>query len=136
MALPGKSDTPTGGFKDKDIQSIIGWILRGGVVLSMLIVFIGGVVYLYRHEHIVPDYSTFKGIPGFVSTPGGIIDGILHFRGQAIIQAGIILLIATPVIRVIFSAIGFLLEKDHLYTVITCIVLSIIVISMLSGHIG
>ena len=136
MALPGKSDTTNGAFKDKDIQSIIGWILRGGVVLSMLIVFIGGVVYLYRHEHIVPNYSTFKGIPDFVSTPGGIIDGILHFRGQAIIQAGIILLIATPVIRVIFSAIGFLLEKDYLYTGITCIVLCIIVISMLSGRIG
>ena len=136
MASPKKSDTATGGFKDKEMQSIIGWILRGGVVLSMLIVFVGGVIYLYRHEHLLPDYSTFKGIPGFVSTPGGIIDGILHFRGQAIIQAGIILLIATPVIRVIFSAIGFLLEKDYLYTGITCIVLCIIIISMLSGQIG
>jgi uncharacterized membrane protein len=136
MASPEKSDTSHGGFKDKDMQSIIGWILRGGVILSMIIVFVGGVIYLYRHEHIIPNYSTFKGIPGFVSTAGGIIDGMLHLRGQAIIQAGIILLIATPVIRVIFSAIGFLIEKDYLYTGITCIVLCIIVISMLSGHTG
>jgi uncharacterized membrane protein len=60
----------------------------------------------------------------------------MHLRGRAIIQAGIILLIATPIIRVVFSAIGFILEKDHLYTGITFIVLLVIIISALSGHAG
>ena len=64
------------------------------------------------------------------------MDGILHLRGRAIIQAGIILLIATPVIRIAFSAIGFVLERDFLYTGITLLVLIIIISSMLGGHIG
>lgn len=125
-----------GSFDEKDMQSVIGWILRGGVFIAMLVVLVGGVLYIYRHGHTIADYHTFKGVPGFVQNASGIINGIITFRGRAIIQAGIILLIATPVIRVIFSAIGFMLEKDHLYTGITLIVLLIILISMFSGHAG
>ncbi|MDB5135979.1 MAG: hypothetical protein JWP37_2582 [Mucilaginibacter sp.] len=123
-------------FKDGDMQVIIGWILRIGVVTSMVIVFIGGVLFIFRHGHSIPDYRHFNGVPDFIRTPGGIINGILTFKGQAIIQAGIVLLIATPIIRVAFSAIGFLIEKDYLYTAITLVVLLIIVASMLGGHIG
>lgn len=123
-------------FKDTDIQSIIGWILRTGVLLSMLIVAFGGVVYLYRHGHSVISYVQFKGVPEFVHTPSGIWHGILTFRGRAIIQAGIILLIATPVLRIIVSGIGFILEKDYLYTGISLLVLLIIIFSALTGHGG
>ena len=125
-----------GKFKDKDMQTIIGWILRAGVVISMVIVFIGGILFLFRHGESTPDYSTFKGAPYFISNMGGIINGMLALKGQAIIQMGIILLIATPIIRVAFSAIGFIIEKDYLYTTITLVVLLIIITSMLSGHIG
>ncbi|WP_183563939.1 DUF1634 domain-containing protein [Mucilaginibacter sp. SP1R1] len=123
-------------FKDKDMQAVIGWILRIGVMLSMSIIFIGGVIYLSRHGQAHADYSTFKGVPDFIQTTQGIFHGIITLRGKAIIQAGIILLIATPVIRVVFSAIGFVLEKDYLYTAITLLVLLIILASMLSGHAG
>jgi uncharacterized membrane protein len=123
-------------FKDYDMQIVIGWILRVGVLLSMSIIFIGGVIYLYRHGQVPADYSTFKGVPDFVHNAHGIFNGIITLRGRAIIQAGIVLLIATPVIRVVFSAIGFVLEKDHLYTGITLLVLLIIFASMLSGHAG
>jgi uncharacterized membrane protein len=122
-------------FKDKDMQAVIGWVLRLGVIISMLIVIVGGVIYLCRHGNSIADYAVFKGVPDFVH-PSGIINGILTNHGRAIIQAGIILLIATPVLRVLFSAIGFILEKDYLYTAITLLVLLIIFASMLSGHAG
>jgi len=121
---------------DVDIQHIIGWILRVGVISSMLVVFVGGCLYLYRHGHEQVHYKDFVGIPGFVHSASGIIHGILTWRGRAIIQAGIILLIATPVIRIIFSAIGFVLEKDWLYTGITLLVLAIILTSALTGNAG
>lgn len=122
-------------FKDTDMQVVIGWVLRTGVLISMLVVAFGGVLYIYRHGHEIPDYTQFKGVPEFVN-PRGIIGGILDFRGRAIIQAGIILLIATPIMRIVFSALGFILEKDHLYTFISLLVLVIILISMVSGHGG
>ena len=126
----------SGGFKDKDMQVIIGWILRAGVIISMAVVFIGGAVYLYRHGHSSPDYHEFKKVPYFIHDTEGIINGVLNLKGQAIIQLGILLLIATPIARVVFSAIGFILEKDRLYTLITFFVLFIIVVSMLTGHSG
>jgi uncharacterized membrane protein len=126
----------TNKFKDKDMQAIIGWVLRSGVFISMLVVFIGGVIYLSRHGQTIANYHEFKGIPDFVHSASGIINGIMHLRGRAIIQAGIILLIATPIVRVVFSAVGFIIEKDYLYTGITIIVLLIILISAFSGHAG
>ena len=121
---------------DTDIQQIIGWILRLGVIISMLVVFIGGCFYIYRHSSETVHYSRFIGVPKFVHSAGGIWHGILTFRGRAIIQAGIILLIATPIVRVLFSGIGFILEKDWLYTGISLLVLAIIVTSALTGNAG
>ncbi|MFD1258156.1 DUF1634 domain-containing protein [Mucilaginibacter terrae] len=121
---------------NKDIQQIIGWILRLGVIISMLVVLIGGCLYIYRHSTETVHYSRFVGVPEFVHTPGGIWHGILTFRGRAIIQAGIILLIATPIVRIMFSAIGFVLEKDWLYTGISLLVLAIIIISAITGNAG
>lgn len=123
-------------FKDADMQHILGWILRLGVGLSMLVVCVGGSLYLYRHGSETINYGHFEGVPDFVHSAPGIWQGILKGRGRAIIQAGIILLIATPVIRVVFSAIGFIIEKDWLYTAISLLVLAVIIISALTGHGG
>lgn len=122
-------------FKDTDMQAIIGWVLRLGVMISMSVVVFGGAVYLYRHGHSIPNYSSFNGVPGFVH-PQGIIDGIMAFRGRSIIQAGIIMLVATPILRVMCSFIGFIFERDYMYILITLVVLLIIFISMLSGYAG
>lgn len=123
-------------FKDKDMQAVIGWVLRAGVFISMIVVFFGGIIYLKRHGNSIANYHKFTGVPEFLQSPAGIINGIFNLRGRAIVQAGIVLLIATPVVRIIFSLIGFVIEKDHLYTFITSIVLVVIIISAISGHAG
>jgi uncharacterized membrane protein len=122
-------------FKDTDMQAVIGWVLRIGVIMSVSVVFIGGVLYIYRHGGSIPDYSKFNGVPNFVQLHG-LINGIINLRGRSIIQAGIILLIATPILRIVFSTIGFVLEKDYLYIGISLLVLLIIIISSISGHVG
>jgi len=123
-------------FKDTDMQHIIGWILRGGVAVSMTVVVIGGVFFIYRHGESVSDFHVFKGIPDFIGSPKKVLLSTLQLHGLAIIQLGIALLIATPVLRVVFAAIGFILEKDRLYTMISIIVLLVIIVSMITGRIG
>ncbi len=120
-------------FKEADIQFYIGSLLRWGVIISMSVVFVGGLVYLYRHGAEKPDYHTFNGEPEFLRQVQGILQGVILIKGRAIIQTGILLLIATPIARVLLSAISFILEKDYLYVVITIIVFCIILFSMLSG---
>jgi uncharacterized membrane protein len=123
-------------LNDKDMALLIGTLLRWGVLLSMSIVILGGVVYLLRHGHDVTDYSTFKGEPDFTRKVNTILDGVIALKGKAIIQLGIILLIATPVSRVLLSAISFAAEKDYLYVGIASIVLIIIAVSILGGFGG
>ncbi len=99
----------------------------------MVIVFTGGSVYVYRHAHEKAAYHTFIGEPLFLRNLKGILQNVAKLKGRAIIQSGIVLLIATPVARVLLSVVSFLLEKDYLYVIITLIVLSVLVFSILSG---
>jgi len=120
-------------FKDTDIQLLIGRVLRVGMFISIGVVFLGGIMYIYRHGHSVADYKAFKIIPSSLLNPASLVCNVINLKGQAIIQLGIILLIATPIFRVAFSVIGFIMEKDYMYTFISILVLCIIFISMLTG---
>ncbi len=109
-------------------------LLRWGVMVSMLITMFGGVLYVFRHGTEAPNYAVFKdaNLPRYTSFEQ-ILSGILAFKGRAIILFGVLLLIFTPIFRVILAIISFLIEKDYLYTVIGLIVLGIISISFMSG---
>jgi uncharacterized membrane protein len=92
--------------QEKNMQLIVGTLLRTGVFASIGIAFIGGIIYLTRHGHEHVDYRHFTGIPDYVR-PAHIFKSIADGKGRAIIQAGIMLLIATPVLRIIFSGHWF-----------------------------
>ena len=49
-----------------------------------------------------------------------------------IIQLGLLVLIATPIVRVILSVVAFVLERDLLYVVVTSIVLGVLLYSFLA----
>ncbi len=118
---------------DRDIQLMIGNLLRAGVVLAFFIVLAGAVIYLFRHGNELPEYHVFqRGLNNF-HTFSAIWEGLLAGHGRAIIQFGIVVLILTPISRIAFSVIGFLLEKDYLYAGITLAVLAIIISSLIAG---
>lgn len=120
-------------WQDRNIEIIIGNLLRTGVIVSSIIIIVGAIIYLYRHGGSLPEYHSFHGMNNsFYSLPK-ILSGVMHGRGQHIIQLGVLILIATPVARVVFSIFGFVEEKDRLYIFITLLVLIIILTSMLLG---
>jgi uncharacterized membrane protein len=112
---------------------VIGNLLRSGVVLSALIVFVGAVVYLVRHGHSPTDYRVFRGEPSDLRSVRGIFGDALALRGRGIIQLGLLFLIATPVARVALSIFGFAEEHDQMYVVFTVIVFSILLYSLLGS---
>lgn len=120
-------------MKEKDMESIMGSLLRIGVMVSATLVILGGVLYLYKYGQTVPDYRTFKGEPESLKNLPEIFKGALEFHGRAAIQLGLLALIATPVARVIFSIIGFSMERDYIYVFISILVLGIICFSMIYG---
>lgn len=127
------AESNTKSWNDQRIEVIIGTLLRVGVMLAAAVVLLGGLVYLARHGHEVVNYTTFHGEPDSLKTMAGIVQGVFAFRGQAIIQLGLLLLIATPIARVVFSAIAFAIEHDYMYVIITLIVLAVLLYSLLSS---
>jgi uncharacterized membrane protein len=123
--------------KNKDLQLIMGNLLRIGVILSGLTVLIGGILYIIQSGNGPrPQYVSFEGENSELLRLTDILKGMAHFQGTSIIQFGLILLISTPIARIIISAIGFALEKDYLYVGIALLVLLIILVSLFSGVAG
>lgn len=120
-------------WAERDIELFIGKFLRYGVVSASCTAFLGGIFYLYAYGGSKPDYRIFHSEPREFRSFIGVFRGLLNKDSAAIIQLGVIFLIATPILRVLFSAIAFLMEKDYLYTIITLFVFSMILFSMLNG---
>lgn len=118
-------------FRDKDLQSFIGNLLRWGVLLSMTIVVAGLIFYLFQYGRSVADYHRFD--PEATFNLGAFRTSLMAGDSKAIMELGVIALIATPVARVLFTMIGFWLEKDRLYTLVAFLVLCIISYSLFFG---
>jgi uncharacterized membrane protein len=115
---------------DKDIDVILGTLLRVGVIASMSVVLTGGIIYLlFNHSEII-NYGSFDAHKAKFSSIAAIFLGLGRLNSDAIIQFGVLLLIFTPILRVVFSIFGFLIERDYLYVLIGLLVLIVILFSL------
>jgi len=127
-----ESRTPAG---DQRIDQIMAYLLRTGVVVAALVVLLGGVIYLARHSVPTTNYRVFQGEPRELRTIRGIFHEAISLSGRGLIQFGLLILIATPVARVIFSVLAFLYERDWKYVAFTLIVLGLLFYGLLGGGI-
>ena len=150
---PAKEDTPAEQGQERlprppgpvsgssaTTETIIGWILRIGVSVSAALI-VAGVALLFFSGST--GYGTSLGDLNklvcyncnagqrFPTTPGDVLAGLAHLQPYALIALGLLVLIATPVLRVAASVILFLLERDHAYILITLIVLTILAVNVL-----
>ncbi len=120
-------------FNDQRVEEIVGNVLRFGVLIAAAVVLLGAMLFLFHNGHTKPNYGLFRGEPGDLRDVPGVVHDALALRGRGMIQFGLLLLIATPIARVAFSAIAFALQRDRLYVFVTLLVLAILVLS-LSGR--
>lgn len=116
---------------DQKLEVAIGRMLQIGVMLAAAVVLLGGILYLRQETGPRPDYSHFHGESAALMSPASVITNAFHGDPQSIIQLGLLLLIATPVARVVLAAAGFLLERDLLYFGVSLIVLAVLLYSLL-----
>jgi uncharacterized membrane protein len=121
---------------DTSIEHMVSTLLRTGVLISGLVVLAGGVYFGIRHAGENVDFHTFRGEPSIDRILHQIVLGAVVLRARSIIQLGILLLIATPILRVAFSLVGFALERDKVYVLITSIVLLVLLYSLISGAVA
>lgn len=111
-------------MRDEQLEQIVGNLLRAGVVIAAAVVLAGGIWYLATSGDAVARYGAFQPT-------------VTHMRAlrqlpapEAVILAGLLILIATPVARVVFSLVAFAMERDRTYVVCTLIVLAVLLYSI------
>ena len=119
-------------FDDRRMDIIMGRLLQLGVVLASATVLLGGVLYVRSHAGAVIHYGTFVRTPVTLH-PLELLRRIASGNAAAIIELGVLLLIATPIARVAFAVVGFGLERDRLYVAISVLVLCVLLFGLLHG---
>src|SRR5262245_55982791 len=126
--------SPRQGWTDQRVEQTIGRLLRNGLIIAAVVVVIGAIIYLIRHGAQRPEYELFRGEPADLRSIGGMLRQSAEWRGRNLIQLGLVLLLATPVARVAFSVVAFVLQRDRLYVAVTFVVLAILLYSIAGGH--
>lgn len=125
---------PLAPSQEAELERSISNLLQFGVWIASAIVLIGGILYLIRHGAEPVDYHVFRGEPAIYRSLPGIMGAILAGHRRAIIQFGLVILIATPILRVILCFITFLRWRDLTYVAITALVLSGLIYSLVGAY--
>ena len=107
---------------DERMEQIMGLLLRLGVLLAATVVIAGGAMYLADHHGTQVSYRRFVGHPISVRHPAEITGP----TSLAVLDVGILLLVAVPIARVAFAAVAFLRERDWLYTAVSVLILGVL----------
>lgn len=128
--------TPSGGrARDtlRDAELVISYVLRGGVVVSGAIILAGVIAYYVRYGSAAARVRADRDFPHSVPD---VFGGLAHGDPLAIVTLGLLVLLITPVMRVLVSVLAFAIERDWRYVGITALVFVILIISFLLGKAG
>lgn len=113
-------------WADERFEVVLGTVLRTGVLVAAAVVLCGGVVFLFRNGGSPPEYHVFHGEPSDLRSLAGILADARSLDGRGLIQLGVLLLIATPVARVVFALGGFFRQRSWSYVAIAATVLTLL----------
>jgi uncharacterized membrane protein len=112
---------------DERLDNVVGIVLRTGVTLAAALVLIGGIAFVASHPKAAPDHRKFHADPSQLPSISGVLHGAMTLDPLYIIQLGLLILIATPIARVMTCAAGFALERDWTYAIVSLIVLTFLI---------
>ncbi len=113
------------------IQDVSAWVLRIGVVTSVLVMALGLTLTFLHHPPSVHHMKTAV----LKYNLGAIYHGVLRGDGESIIDMGLFILVLTPIARVLASVILFAtVDRDWFYTFVTLVVLILTTLSLLFIH--
>ena len=117
-----------------DTDDLISMALRAGVLLSVAFISVGALLLLvdgggggFSLDQIA---STNSLVNSATFSTSQIFYGLFRLDGLSFILFGVMVLVATPITRVIISVFSFTREKNWLYVLITLIVLMDLMIAI------
>lgn len=115
----------------------IGNLLGIGVTISLVLLLVGVALTFVQHPDYVRSSQHLTQLTsGPVAVPhtwGQIRDYVSASIGRAMVMAGLLVLILTPVARVAVSTMLFVRQRDWAFAVLTGIVLTLLALSFLLG---
>ncbi|MBE9249102.1 DUF1634 domain-containing protein [Dolichospermum sp. LEGE 00240] len=124
----------TKSVSEKQLESLLSNLLKYGVLIASSVVLFGGILYLINHGSEPAEYQIFRGTPSEFHSPTGVVNAVLAGSRRGIIQLGLLILIAIPILRVIISFCTFLLQRNFIYVVITSLVLASLTYSLVGAY--
>ena len=118
-------------MNDERLDKIVSVVLRTGVILAAALVLVGGIAFLASSRSAgsrLPEVP--RRSPRRSPASAEFVHGATHLDPLYMIQLGLLMLIATPVVRVITCVAGFALERDWMYAVVSLIVLAFLLASI------
>jgi uncharacterized membrane protein len=127
--------TPHPGWSDERVEQVVGNLLRVGVTLSAVVVAVGGILYLARHgREPLRESRIYSPQRVQVRRVFDMFSDAWELHSGGVIELGLLLLIGTPITRVLFSVIAFVFQRDYVYVGVTLVVLTVLLYSLFSGY--
>jgi len=105
------------------VERMVNRVLLVGVAVSVALMAAGLVLGVVAGE----------GIPTGVVPLADLASGLTSLEAGAYLSLGIIVMIATPFVRVAGSIVAFARERDRRYVLVTAVVLLVMFLSVLLG---
>lgn len=118
---------------DSSIDIVLGNVLRWGTIFAAAVIALGGLAYLAEDGHDTPHYQTFRAEPAELTSVAGIVRDAMHLEAAGVIQLGLLLLVATPIARVIAALVEFAIRRDLMYVIISALVLAALAYGLLAS---
>ena len=115
------------------LQHIVSTVLRTGVLVATAVGVLGMGYDLAIHGGDRVSFRRFLGTPEADRHLPSILSNAVRLDPRALMMVALILLILTPIVRVIVSLFGFIKERDRVYVVVTTVVLLALVGSLAFG---
>ena len=117
--------TTDGSSPDRDhrLDSQLGRLLSLCTGIASLVILAGVGALVARHSAEHADFQRFSADFVTLKSPRDIAQGLAAGNAAAIAQAGLVLLMLTPVIRVAATLVAFAIRRDRVFVAITLVVL-------------
>lgn len=112
------------------IEIAVSRILRGGVFAALAAAVVGGVIHFLGHPSDRVSFAAFTGVDPALTSPAGILGQAARGDGLALMQFAVLILIATPIIRVLASLVTFAALRERFFVIVTLLVLAMLALGL------
>lgn len=106
------------------VERMVSRVLGVGIAVAVVFLLVG----------VVLGVASGDGLPQSVVASADLLSGLVELEPAAYLSLGLLVLIATPFVRVIGSIVAFALAHDRRYVLVTVAVLVVMCLGVLLGR--